>query len=119
MTRDDDGWISTNPDITNYFEVQKALAKWEDFEKYHGSNYVSEQYISKYRTILTELEGKQGRGLTRQDIEDAKFVVDDEGWLEELQKKIQKIKRKKLKGTADWKDDMLYDVYVDMYKERR
>jgi N-acetylneuraminic acid mutarotase len=115
----EDNWPNTNPNPKNAYEVQKALSIWEDFEKYNGSNYVSEQYVSKYRNMLSDLEGKQRGGLTRQDIKDAKFVVDEEGWLEELQKKIRRIKNKKMRGTADWKDDLLYDVYVDMYRERR
>ena len=111
---------NTNPDKSDYYQVQSALAKWEDFEKYNGSNYVSECYVSMYRGILDKLSGKQRGGLSKKDKEIVKNMgADEEGFNEHLLSRIKQLKRLKLRGKATWIDDMLYDVYVDLYRERR
>ena len=110
----------TNPDPTSYYQVQKALYEWEEFEKYCGTNYVSECYIQKYKGILAELEGSQGGGLSKADMKIVKEMgVDEEGFNEQLEKRIRQLKNKKLKGTNDWMDDMLYETYTDLLRERR
>lgn len=103
----------------NQYEVQKALEKWEDFEKYCGTNYVSEQYISMYRGILSDIKLEKKEFTFDKDEVQCGYTVDEEGYTEALGKRVRQLKNRKMKGTASWSDEILYDAYLELYKARR
>lgn len=97
-----------------YYNSVKELRKWEKRRDIEGTNYVTEQYIQKYQTIVDELSGIPPNPKIK--IEPQEPLTKRE-WNDMITRKVKSLERKIKKGTATWVDVFLYDVWTKDNKE--
>lgn len=95
--------------MDEYHQILKKLKFWEDRLEKEGHNYVTDQYIKRYKDKLDKFDSyiPQKKDQTQKE----PYVCSEEEWEEVMQKRIKQLKRKLDKGTATVWDRMLYDLY--------
>jgi len=96
-----------------YYEAVQKLREWEKRRDREGTNYVTDQYIQKYQTIIDNLSGVPKNPKLK--IEPQTKLTKRE-WNDQIKKKVKNLNNKIRRGQASWVDIFLFDVWTKKNK---
>lgn len=92
-------------------DYQEQLEYWKQKKREEGSNYINDFYISKYESQIEDIK------YPKPTIENyATTVIDNEGQVIRMHKRILQLKRKQKKqGYLSYWDAYLLRIYIEDY----